>query len=184
MPGTLKQGLVLLIGGARSGKSGLALRLAQAQPAPVVWLATAEAGDPEMAARIERHRAERPDQWRTIEEPLDLRETLATLDRDCCLVIDCLTLWAANALERLGAAAAESESAAAAELAAGRTGLTVAVSNEVGLGLVPANELGRRYRDLLGRVNTLWAAAADHSYLLVAGRALPLVDVESLTEPL
>ena len=175
-------GLVLLLGGARSGKSALALRLAQAQPAPVVWLATAEAGDLEMAARIERHRAERPEHWRTIEEPLRLRETLAAIDREVCLVVDCLTLWVANALERLGGAATENEAAAAAQLAAARTGLTIAVSNEVGLGLVPANELGRSYRDLLGRVNSLWAAAAERSYLLVAGHALPLVEVDSLLE--
>ena len=174
--------LVLLLGGARSGKSALALRLAHAQPAPVVWLATAEAGDPEMAARIERHRDERPEEWRTIEEPLRLRETLAGLDRGCCVVVDCLTLWTANALERLGADAAETEAAAAAELATLRTGLTIAVSNEVGLGLVPANELGRSYRDLLGRINTRWAVAAERSYLLVAGRALPLQHVEQLME--
>lgn len=175
-------GLILLLGGARSGKSALALRLAQAQPAPVAWLATAEAGDLEMAARIERHRAERPEHWQTIEEALRLRETLAAIDRDVCLVVDCLTLWAANALERLGAAATENEAAAAAQLAAARAGLTVAVSNEVGLGLVPDNELGRSYRDLLGRVNSLWAAAAERSYLLVAGHVLPLAEVDSLLE--
>lgn len=175
-------GLVFLLGGARSGKSALALRLAQAQQAPVVWLATAEAGDAEMAARIERHRHERPQGWQTLEEPLRLSEALADIDPAHCLVVDCLTLWTANALERLGAAATETEAAAAAELAAARTGLTVAVSNEVGLGLVPAGELGRSYRDLLGRVNSLWTAAAEHSYLLVAGRALPLLHVDQLVE--
>jgi adenosylcobinamide kinase / adenosylcobinamide-phosphate guanylyltransferase len=174
--------LLFLLGGARSGKSALALRLAEAQPAPVVWLATAEAGDAEMATRIERHRNERPEHWQTVEEPLRLREALEQIDPAHCLVVDCLTLWTANALERRGPAAVEAEAAAAAKLAAARTGLTVAVSNEVGMGLVPANELGRGYRDLLGRVNTVWAATAERSYLVVAGRALPLVDLDSLVE--
>lgn len=175
-------GLVFLIGGARSGKSALALRLAQMQPAPVVWLATADAGDAEMAARIERHRRERPEGWQTLEEPLRLRRAVGHVDSTHCLVVDCLTLWTANALERLGAAATEAEAAAAAELAAARAGLTIAVSNEVGLGLVPTSELGRSYRDLLGRVNSLWAASAERSYLLVAGRALPLPHVDLLVE--
>lgn len=166
--------LVLLIGGARSGKSALALRLAREQQASVVFVATGEPGDHEMAARIEQHRRERPSSWQTIEEPLHLQDTLAAIDQRSCVVIDCLTLWAANALERLGAADAAKEAAAAAEQAGARTGLTIAVSNEVGLGLVPDNPLGRNYRDLLGRVNTLWAEAAERAYLLVAGRALPL----------
>jgi adenosylcobinamide kinase / adenosylcobinamide-phosphate guanylyltransferase len=176
--------LVFLLGGARSGKSALALRLAQAQSAPVVWLATAEAGDAEMAARIRRHRDERPTQWQTIEEPVRLHKALAGLDGDVCLVIDCLSLWTANALERLGAGDVEAEAAAAAELAASRPGLTIAVSNEVGLGLVPANELGRTYRDLLGRTNAIWARAARRSYLLVAGLPLPLERADSVIEEL
>ncbi|HKB92789.1 MAG TPA: bifunctional adenosylcobinamide kinase/adenosylcobinamide-phosphate guanylyltransferase [Gaiellaceae bacterium] len=175
-------GLVFLLGGARSGKSALALRLARAQPAPVVWLATAEAGDAEMAARIARHRNERPEAWVTVEEPLRLREALERIEPAHCLIVDCLTLWTANALERLGAAATATEAAAAAQMAAARTGMTVAISNEVGLGLVPASELGRTYRDVLGRVNALWAGAAEYSYLVIAGRALPLVDVDSLLE--
>jgi adenosyl cobinamide kinase/adenosyl cobinamide phosphate guanylyltransferase len=166
--------LVLLIGGARSGKSELALRLACEQDAAVVFVATGEPGDSEMTARIEQHRRERPSSWQTIEEPLHLHDTLAAIDERSCVLIDCLTLWTANALERLGAAATEKQAAAAAECAGARTGLTIAVSNEVGLGLVPDNPLGRTYRDLLGRVNTLWAEAAERAYLLVAGRALPL----------
>lgn len=166
--------LVLLIGGARSGKSELAVRLAQEQTASVVFVATGEAGDDEMTARIDQHRRERPPSWQTIEEPLRLRETLETIDEKSCVLVDCLTLWAANALERLGAADAEAQAEAAAAAAATRSGLTIAVSNEVGLGLVPDNPLGRSYRDLLGRVNTLWADAAERTYLLVAGRPLPL----------
>lgn len=174
--------LVMLIGGARSGKSDLALRLAGAQQAPVVFVATGEAGDSEMAARIEQHRRERPPTWQTIEEPLELHDTLATVDEQSCVVIDCLTLWAANALERLGPEKAEMQAAAAATCAGSRSGLTIAVSNEVGLGLVPDNPLGRSYRDLLGRVNALWARHAEHAYLLVAGRALQLTTTHAMSE--
>jgi adenosyl cobinamide kinase/adenosyl cobinamide phosphate guanylyltransferase len=174
--------LVLLLGGARSGKSELALRLAHAQTAPVVFLATGEGGDDEMTARINQHRRERPPTWQTIEEPLQLRETLDTIDEKSCVIVDCLTLWAANALERLGATDAETHARAAAATAAARSGLTIAVSNEVGLGLVPDNPLGRSYRDLLGRVNTLWADAAERTYLLVAGRPLPLMRTDALEE--
>jgi adenosyl cobinamide kinase/adenosyl cobinamide phosphate guanylyltransferase len=170
--------LVLLIGGARSGKSELALRLASEQTAPVVFVATGAPGDDEMTARIDQHRRERPPTWQTIEEPLQLRETLATIEETSCVIVDCLTLWAANALERLGAPDAATNAGAAAATAAARSGLTIAVSNEVGLGLVPDNPLGRSYRDLLGRVNRVWADAAERAYLLVAGRALPLATID------
>jgi adenosyl cobinamide kinase/adenosyl cobinamide phosphate guanylyltransferase len=176
--------LVLLIGGARSGKSELALRLAGEQDSPVVFVATAQAGDTEMAERIAQHRRERPDSWQTIEEPLRLRETIDELSDEDCLVIDCLTLWTANALEALGADQVESQAIAAARVAAARPRLTVVVTNEVGLGIVPDNVLGRSYRDLLGRVNTVWAEAADQVYLLVAGRALALAKTDFLSERL
>ncbi len=176
--------LVFLTGGARSGKSALAVRLASEQSAPVVFLATAQPGDEEMEARIERHRRERPGPWRTIEEPLRLREAIEGVDGGHCLIVDCLTLWTANALDRLGAEEAEARAAAAADAASARPGLTVAVTNEVGLGLVPDNPLGRSYRDLLGQVNAIWAAAADRAFLLVAGRALDLKRAESLAEGL
>ncbi len=166
--------LVLLIGGARSGKSRLAVQLAGEQAAPVVVIATAEARDAEMAERIERHRRERPTDWQTLEEPLRLRDTIEQIAAEACLIVDCLTLWTANALENLPLPEVEAEAAAAANAAALRAGLTVAVTNEVGLGLVPTTPLGREYRDLLGRVNALWAAAAERVFLVVAGRALPL----------
>jgi adenosyl cobinamide kinase/adenosyl cobinamide phosphate guanylyltransferase len=174
--------LVFLIGGARSGKSRLALQLAREQEAAVVFVVTGEPGDSEMTTRIEQHQRERPSSWQTIEEPLHLHDTLATLDERSCVVIDCLTLWTANALEQLGAAATARQAAAAAACAGARTGLTVAVSNEVGLGLVPDNPLGRTYRDLLGRVNTHWTEAAERAYLLVAGRALPLATTDAIRE--
>lgn len=176
--------LVLLVGGARSGKSRLALRLAERQAAPVVYVATAEARDEDMAERIERHRLERPDSWQTLEEPLDLQRALESIASGSCVVLDCLTLWAANALEQLEPAEVEAHADAAARAAASREGLTVVVTNEVGLGIVPAHPLGREYRDLLGRVNAIWAETADRVFLLVAGRALELAPSDALAEGL
>jgi len=164
--------LVLLLGGARSGKSALAVRLAGAR---ATMIATATPGDEEMAERIRRHRAERPEGWSTVEEPLRLGEALGPVLPGEAVVIDCLTLWVANLIE---AGRTDDEVLAGSSLvataAAARPGLTVAVSNEVGLGVVPATPLGRRYRDLLGAVNTDWAERADRALLLVAGRALEL----------
>ncbi len=174
--------LVLLIGGARSGKSDLAVQLAHKQESPVVFLATAQAGDAEMAARIAQHQRDRPASWETIEEPLRLRETIAAVRDESCLIVDCLTLWTANALEQIGLAEAEAQAADAAAAGAARHGLTIVATNEVGLGIVPDNALGRSYRDLLGRVNAIWASAADHVFLVVAGRLLPLETQASLSE--
>jgi adenosylcobinamide kinase/adenosylcobinamide-phosphate guanylyltransferase len=167
--------LVLLLGGARSGKSALAVELAAQARRDVVFLATAEARDEEMRARTARHRADRPGHWRTIEAPMDLEAALSAVAADDCLILDCLSIWVANLLEagRSAAQIAELAEAIAVQVR-GRPGLTVAVSNEVGLGVVPATPLGRRYRDLLGRVNALWAKAADEALLVVAGRVLPL----------
>lgn len=173
--------LVFLLGGARSGKSALAIRLATASARPVTFVATAEEGDEEMAERIARHRADRPPGWTTIEEPLDLRAALADAEADRCLVVDCLSLWIANLLERgWSSEAIEQEAEAVAALAAERTPPTVAVSNEVGLGIVPQTPLGRSYRDLLGRVNAAWAAGAAETALVVAGRLLPLSPPEDV----
>jgi adenosyl cobinamide kinase/adenosyl cobinamide phosphate guanylyltransferase len=164
--------LVLLLGGARSGKSTLALRLAAAHE-PVVFLATGEAGDDEMAERIALHRSERPPHWTTVEEPLRLLAAIEQVPDGSCLIVDCLSLWVANLLEA-DPAAVEPEAAAAAAAAAARSGTTIVVSNEVGLGLVPMSPVGRRYRDVLGRVNATWAAASERALLVVAGRVLPL----------
>jgi adenosylcobinamide kinase/adenosylcobinamide-phosphate guanylyltransferase len=163
--------LTLLVGGARAGKSALALRRAAATRRPVVFIATAEARDAEMADRIARHRAERDPGWATVEAPVELAGALAAAPADACVVVDCLTLWVAN---RFGEGQAEVVRLAteAAELAAGRAAPTIAVSNEVGMGVVPATPVGRRYRDVLGRVNAVWAAAAADAALVVAGRPL------------
>ena len=176
--------LVLLLGGARSGKSDLAVRIAAAQPAPVTLIATAEAGDPEMEERIDRHRAERPAGWTVLEVPLELRQATTGAPPTDCLLIDCLTLWAANLLRDHDEDAIRSLAADAARATAARAGLTLAISNEVGLGIVPDNPLARRYRDVIGRVNAIWAAEAQRAYLLVAGRMLPLNDATGMVEDL
>jgi adenosylcobinamide kinase/adenosylcobinamide-phosphate guanylyltransferase len=163
--------LVVLVGGARSGKSRLALDRATREAAPVVFVATGEAGDDEMAARIERHREERPAEWRTIEEPVELERALHAVPAGATAVVDCLSLWVANVFETRPV---EELAAAAARVASARSGLTIAVTNEVGFGIVPDNALARAYRDALGWVNAAWVEAADEAYLVVAGRTLRL----------
>jgi adenosyl cobinamide kinase/adenosyl cobinamide phosphate guanylyltransferase len=162
--------VVFLLGGARSGKSQHAVRLAVETGLPVTFVATAEARDREMAERIAAHRRDRPANWTVVEEPVDLRAAIERADPGAALVVDCLSLWVANLLER----GCEVDAAAAVEAAGVRDAPTVVVSNEVGLGVVPISELGRRYRDVLGRVNAVWAEAADEAYLVVAGRLLRL----------
>ena len=164
--------LTVLLGGARAGKSALALELARDQGAPVVYIATAEAGDEEMASRIAQHRGERPETWRTVEEPIALRSAVAAVEPEACVVVDCLTLWVANLLARGDDVLPEA--AAVAELAAERSGSTIVVSNEVGLGIVPATPVAREYRDLLGAVNAAFVRRADDAAFVVAGRAIPL----------
>jgi adenosylcobinamide kinase / adenosylcobinamide-phosphate guanylyltransferase len=162
----------MLLGGARSGKSALAVRLAGEV---ATLIATATAGDAEMEERIRLHRAERPAGWTTVEEPLELGSALAALQPDETVVVDCLSLWVSNLIaEGWGDEAIEEEGRAAAAMAAGRPGLTVVVSNEVGLGIVPVTPLGRRYRDVLGRVNTAFVVVSERAVLVVAGRTVEL----------
>jgi len=167
-----------LIGGARSGKSSLAVRLASAVDGPVVVVATAEARDDEMAERIRAHRAPRPDGWETVEAPIALLEAVDGAGEDACVVLDCLTLWVSNAIEA-GATGEEIdvEARTVTSILAARSASSVVVSNEVGLGVVPANALARTYRDVLGRVNASFAAQASRSLFVVAGRGLPLQEV-------
>ena len=177
--------LSVLLGGARSGKSRLAVRLARSGDRPVTFVATAEARDAEMADRIARHRAERLPTWSTREEPLDLRGALEGVPDGETVVVDCLTLWVSNLIER-GQSDAEvmDHARAAAAVAATRDGVVIAVSNEVGSGIVPMTALGRRFQDLLGEVNAAWVDAADRAGLMVAGRVLwlpqPMTDESGL----
>ena len=149
--------------------------MASSWPGPVVFVATAEAGDEDMAARIQGHRGGRPSTWTTVEAPLELPRALAEAANEVFLVVDCLTLWVSNLLEAgRDEHAAESAARKAAALAAARRSPTVVVSNEVGLGIVPNTPLGRSYRDLLGRVNATFSDAADRVYFVAAGRVLEL----------
>ena len=172
--------LTVLLGGARSGKSALAIRRARVHGGPVVFVATGEARDAEMADRIARHRANRPAGWSTVEAPLEVADALLDAPAQACVIVDCLSLWVANLLERGDDADAIAERArVAARIAAERTAPTIAVSNEVGMGVVPVNSLARRYRDALGRVNAIWAAAAGEAALVVGGRLLTLTEDRS-----
>lgn len=159
--------LVVLIGGARSGKSRLAVERARAHGAPVAFIATGEAGDAEMTERIELHKRERPKEWTTVEEPRELAGAIAAVPAGDTAIVDCLSLWLANV-------GSSRDADDAVRVAAARDGLTVVVTNEVGLGIVPDNALARAYRDDLGRVNALWVEAADEAYLVVAGKRLRL----------
>lgn len=173
--------LTLLTGPVASGKSRLAAKLASRWRGPVEVIVTAEGLDEEMRTRIERHRAERPAAWRVREEPLDLAVGLGALADDAFAIVDCLTLWTSN---RLGAGDAPEAvvdlARAAAAVAAARSAPTVVVTNEVGWGIVPVNDLARAYRDLLGGVNGVFAERAERAWLVVAGRVMPLVEPDHI----
>lgn len=168
--------LTLVLGGARSGKSGYAQRqaeqAAEAAGRPPVLIATAEAFDDEMRDRIARHQAERGQGWRQVEAPLNLAEAVRALSAEDVAVVDCLTLWLSNQMLAKRDLAAAVDDLAQALTACPAT-LWV-VSNEVGWSLVPDNPLGRRFRDEAGRLNQRIAAVADAACLIVAGMRLPL----------
>ncbi|MGH2753980.1 MAG: bifunctional adenosylcobinamide kinase/adenosylcobinamide-phosphate guanylyltransferase [Actinomycetota bacterium] len=171
-------GFRLLVGGARAGKSSLAVKLAMGAGGMVTFVATAEAGDEEMARRIARHRAERSTLWTTIEEPLDLVRAIRSADGT--LIIDCLTMWTSNLmLSGLSDDEVEDRAREAARLLATRPSTSLVVTNEVGMGVHPSSDLGRRFRDLLGRVNSIWADHASEVLLVVAGRATRLTEVDA-----
>ena len=165
---SLASSFALITGGARSGKSAYAERLAAESGAPVLYVATAEAGDEEMRARIEAHQAARPASWQTIEEPQAVSIRLKAHYRPGMLVLlDCITLLVSNLLLAGRPVQPEIEALVAWQQSAGST--LIAVTNEVGLGIVPDNELARRYRDALGLTNQTLASAATHVILMVAG---------------
>lgn len=175
--------LTLLIGGVRAGKSARALSLANARrvSGTMLFVATAQAFDDEMRARIAAHRRERSPEWETLESPIEIAHDIARrrayTPGISLIVVDCLTLWVSNMLLALPDDA-DAESAVAdrtRELLASLTGVpSIIVTNEVGLGVVPPTPLGRRYRDALGRANQLVAAAADEVTLMVAGLEVKL----------
>lgn len=166
-------GMVLLLGGARSGKSAMAVRLAVESGLPVTFIATAVPGDAEMAERIGVHRTSRPAEWRTVEAPLDVVEAIAGAVAEDFLILDCLTLWVSNLLEA-GRGAAEIAKLADQVINALHERRAVVVSNEVGMGIVPASSLARAYRDVLGAVNAQFAKCSERALLMVAGMAIDL----------
>ncbi len=163
--------MTLVLGGARSGKSRHAEGLIEARPAPWLYVATAQAYDDEMRARIAEHRARRGEGWQTVDAPVDLAGAIAGAPAGLPILVDCLTLWLTNLL------LAEADIVAArmglAEACRQATGPLVLVSNEVGLGIVPDNTLARRFRDEAGRLHQDLAALADHVVFMVAG--LPMI---------
>lgn len=164
---------LLVLGGARSGKSAYAQAVVERSGLERVLLATATAGDPEMAERISRHRADRDAGWRTVEEPLDLVAALASeAGPGRAVLVDCLTLWLSNLM--LAGRDPEGDTARLAAAVRGAEGPVVLVSNEVGSGLVPDTPLGRRFRDAQGRLNAAAAQACEVAVLLVAGCPLVL----------
>jgi len=166
--------LTLVLGGARSGKSRYAESLIAALPQPRIYVATAEACDAEMAERIAVHRLRRGKDWQTVEAPHDLSAALAAVAADAPVLVDCLTLWLSNRV--LAEADLEAEIARLEAALSGRPAPVVLVSNEVGLGIVPDNELARRFRDLQGRLNQRMAARADRVVLMVAGLSIVVKD--------
>ena len=174
---------LFIVGGARSGKSRFAVDRIPSRER-IVFVATAEARDQDMATRIARHRTERPSHWATVEEPLDLVPRLEKLEGTCDgIVVDCLTLWVANRLLRgdpddaiLG------ESDALARLIGRRRSSFTVVSNEVGAGVHPETATGMRFRDLLGGVNQRVAAACETVVLMVAGVPLTVKTLSATRE--
>ncbi len=177
---------VLILGGARSGKSRYALDRARSLEGPTAFVATAQALDAEMALRIQRHKADRPAGWLTVEEPLELVAALRRLVGQVQVaVVDCLTLWVANRFRKEPLdEPILAEAADLAKLFAERPYHAILVSNEVGLGVHPETAVGLRFRDLLGLVNQEIAAAADQVIWMAAGLPLTLKDQRPHERPL
>jgi len=164
----------LILGGVRSGKSRLAARIAGDTGRQVVYVATATAGDEEMARRIETHRRQRPSDWVVVEEPLALGRVLEELaDPGRCLVVDCLTLWLTNLLTHADSSRMETERAALLEAVPKLAGDILLIGNETNMGVIPVGELGRRFCDEAGMLHQALAAHCERVILTVAG--LPLV---------
>jgi len=167
--------LALVGGGVRSGKSAFAIALARRRGPRGVFLATAQAWDAEMAARIAAHRAERAGDFRTLEEPFDPAGAIAGIRDADVLVVDCLTLWLSNLLLRDESEAAIAEKVTAlADALRAAPFASIVVTNEVGMGIVPESPLGRTFRDVAGRAHQALAARADHLYFAMLGTILRL----------
>jgi adenosylcobinamide kinase / adenosylcobinamide-phosphate guanylyltransferase len=165
----------LILGGVRSGKSRYAGELAGAQACPVTLIVTGSAGDEEMAARIEKHRMNRPSHWIVVEEPVHLAATLrSTASPKRVIIVDCLTLWLSNLLCAADEESLRRESAALLEVLPTLPCPCILVTNEVGYGIVPVNALARRFADESGALHQRLASICDRVVLMVAGVPLPV----------
>ena len=165
----------LILGGVRSGKSRLAEQHAIATRLPVVYIATAQAQDAEMQARIQHHQTNRPQHWTVLEEPLALAQALQAQAMDGrCVLVDCLTLWLTNLLCLQNETRMHQETEAILEILPALPGEIILVSNETGMGIVPLGELTRRYCDEAGRLHQAIAARCESVILTVAGLPLTL----------
>ena len=165
-----KKEIILVLGGARSGKSSWALRYAEEQYETHLFLATAEVMDGEMAERVRLHKEARGPSWKLIEEPLNIPEALqANVARADVVLIDCVTIWLSNILLREGKEAVAGYQNRLLEVLSQRRQAVIIVSNEVGTGIVPEHPLGRSFRDLAGILNQRLAATADKVVMTVAG---------------
>lgn len=165
--------VTLVLGGARSGKSGFAELLTHAHARGCVYLATAEILDDEMAERVRQHQTRRAERWRTVEAPLAITDAIvAETEQGAAVLVDCLTLWLSNLMAAQRDPAAETEALVRALGQAG--GPVVFVSNEVGLGIVPDNALARAFRDQAGRLNQRIAEVANSVFFVAAGLPLRL----------
>lgn len=167
---------VLILGGARSGKSRYAENLATHSAKQVIYIATGQARDPEMAARINLHRQQRPAHWQTLEEPIKLAEVLAThADETHCLLVDCLTLWLSNILfdaqGQIQENVFEEQSQTLLEIVTSLAGEVIFVSNEVGQGIVPMDAMSRRFVDEAGRLHQQLAQRCERVVFVTAGLA-------------
>ena len=171
--------LSLILGGTRSGKSAMAEKIALASGLAPVYLATAQSGDNEMAKRIAIHKKRRDGNWRLIEEPVDLAHPISTIKQDEILLIDCLTLWLSNSGFSVDQAKINRDNLMDALL--GCAGKVICVSNELGMGIVPENQISRSFRDAQGMLNQTVAELADLVVFSVAG--LPVLVKGTIPEP-
>lgn len=182
--------ITLILGGARSGKSSFAEKLAQKKGGDEVnYLATAEAKDEEMKNRIEKHKEQRNKKWKTIEEPLSVGEVLSSLSKGEVVLVDCITVYISNLIflnlderdEKINFKVKEKLIMEKMKriVRASKNKEVILVSNEVGMGIVPGNEMGREFRDIAGRVNQFLAKKAEKVYLSIAGLAVELKEISA-----
>ena len=160
--------LIFILGGARSGKSTYALKLAESTPGKRLYLATAEALDDEMAERIKKHKRGRGNNWTTIEEPVKIADVIAKDKKHDVILLDCITIWLSNLITN-SASKIENYINSLVSACKKTKANIIVVSNEVGLGIVPDNPLAREFRDIAGIANQKIAAAADETYFVVSG---------------